>query len=69
MFQWIESELLDLVSGSDMPAVGTVGYPRVTKGTAQALLARMYLKIKKRRKRHYERISESIENSAGREEL
>mgnify|MGYP000523746067 CR=1 FL=1 len=43
MFQWIESELLDLVSGSDMPAVGTVGYPRVTKGTAQALLARMYL--------------------------
>lgn len=43
LFQWIESELLDLVSGSDMPAVGTVGYPRVTKGTAQALLARMYL--------------------------
>ena len=38
LFQWIESELLDLVSGSDMPAVGTVGYPRVTKGTAQALL-------------------------------
>lgn len=34
-----------------------------------AMLARMYLKIKKRRKRHYERISESIKNSAGREEL
>ena len=41
--QWIETELLDLINGSDMPAVGSVPYPRATKGAAQALLARLYL--------------------------
>lgn len=44
-------------------------YDKTLSQPLAAMLARMYLKIKKRRKRHYERISESIENSAGREEL
>ena len=44
LFEWIESELKELASAeSDMPAVGAVAYPRVTKGAAEALLARMYL--------------------------
>lgn len=42
--QWIESELLELSSDeSAMPAVGSVPYPRATKGAAKALLARLYL--------------------------
>jgi hypothetical protein len=43
LFEWIESELNDLISGSDLPGVGEVAYPRATKGSAEALLARMYL--------------------------
>lgn len=43
LFEWIEGELNDLLEGSELPAVGEVPYPRVTKGAAQATLARMYL--------------------------
>lgn len=44
LFDWLETELLDLVSdGSAMPAKGAVAYPRPTKDAAKALLARMYL--------------------------
>ena len=41
---WIAGELEDLAGdNSDMPEVGSVPYPRATKGAAQALLARLYL--------------------------
>jgi SusD family. len=43
LFEWIEAECLDLLNGSDMPAKGAVPYPRPTKGSVAALLARMYL--------------------------
>ncbi|MDR0895279.1 MAG: RagB/SusD family nutrient uptake outer membrane protein [Prevotellaceae bacterium] len=43
LFEWIEGELKDLLAGSDLADAGGVPYPRVTKGSAQALLARMYL--------------------------
>lgn len=43
LFEWIESELKDLLAGTDLAVVGAVAYPRITKGTAQATLARMYL--------------------------
>ena len=43
LFTWIENECNELLSGSDMPAKGEVAYPRPTKGSVQALLARMYL--------------------------
>ena len=43
LFEWLEAELKELVASEDMPNVGEVSYPRVTKGAAQALLARMYL--------------------------
>ena len=44
LFEWLETELLDLVSdASAMPAKGAVAYPRPTKDAAKALLARMYL--------------------------
>lgn len=44
LFDWLETELLDLVSdASAMPAKGAVAYPRPTKDAAKALLARMYL--------------------------
>lgn len=43
LFEWIESELKDLLANDDMPEIGEVSYPRVNKGAAQALLARMYL--------------------------
>ncbi len=43
LFTWIETECNDLLSGNDMPAKGAVPYPRPTKGSVQALLARMYL--------------------------
>lgn len=44
LFEWIEGELKSLAANdSDMPSVGSVPYPRATKGSAQALLARMYL--------------------------
>lgn len=44
LFKWLETELLDLGSdNSAMPAVGSVPYPRPTKGSVWALLSRMYL--------------------------
>ena len=43
LFRWIETECNELLTGSDMPAKGAVPYPRPTKGSVQALLARMYL--------------------------
>ncbi|MBO4986030.1 MAG: RagB/SusD family nutrient uptake outer membrane protein [Bacteroides sp.] len=43
LFEWLEAELKELLASEDMPGVGEVSYPRVTKGAAQALLARMYL--------------------------
>ena len=44
LFKWIENECLDLLAaGSAMPAKGEVNYPRPTRGSVQALLARMYL--------------------------
>lgn len=44
LFNWLETELLDLGSdNSAMPAVGSVPYPRPTKGSVWALLSRMYL--------------------------
>ena len=44
LFNWLETELLDLASdNSAMPAVGSVPYPRPTKGSVWALLSRMYL--------------------------
>ncbi|HIZ27482.1 RagB/SusD family nutrient uptake outer membrane protein [Barnesiella viscericola] len=44
LFAWIESELKALADpNSAMPNVGEVPYPRATKGSAQALLARLYL--------------------------
>ena len=42
LYTWIENECNDLLSGA-MPAKGAVPYPRPTKGSVQALLARMYL--------------------------
>jgi hypothetical protein len=43
LFEWIEGELKDLIAGNGLAEAGAVAYPRVTKGSAQALLARMYL--------------------------
>lgn len=43
LFDWIETECTELLAGNDMPAKGAVPYPRPTKGSVQALLARMYL--------------------------
>ncbi len=42
VFDFVESELKDLTSGSDMPAAGS-NYPRVDKGSAWGLLSRLYL--------------------------
>lgn len=42
LYNWIESECLDILDG-DMPEKGEVPYPRPTKGSVEALLARMYL--------------------------
>ena len=42
IFDFIESELKDLVASSDMPAAGS-NYPRVDKGSAWGLLSRLYL--------------------------
>ncbi len=42
LFEWVESELKDIMNGEEkLPETNT--YPRVSKGAAQALLARMYL--------------------------
>lgn len=44
LFNWLEEELLYLASDeSAMPEKGAVPYPRPTKGSAWALLSRMYL--------------------------
>ncbi|MDD2290260.1 MAG: RagB/SusD family nutrient uptake outer membrane protein [Bacteroidales bacterium] len=43
LYTWLEDELLDLANSADMPAKGDVPYPRATKGSAWAVLARMYL--------------------------
>ncbi len=43
LYNWIESELVELTTNSDMPDYGEVAYPRATKGAVWALLARMYL--------------------------
>ena len=44
LYKWIEEECLDLVSAnSAMPNYGTVPYPRPTKGSVYAILARLYL--------------------------
>lgn len=42
LFEYIEQELLELVEDEYLPAT-PVAYPRVSKGTAWAILARMYL--------------------------
>lgn len=43
LYDWIESELLDLAESSDMPEKGAVPYPRATKGAVWAVLSRLYL--------------------------
>ena len=43
LYTWLVDELNDLLADSDMPAKGTVPYPRPTKGSVQALLAEIYL--------------------------
>ncbi len=44
LYAWIETELLDLASdASKLPNKSEVVYPRVNKGAALAILARMYL--------------------------
>ena len=42
LFNWLESELKDLIDGEEKLAE-QVDYPRVSQGAAKALLARMYL--------------------------
>ena len=42
LFNWIESELKDILNGEEQLSA-SVAYPRVAKGAAQGLLARMYL--------------------------
>lgn len=42
LYQWIETECKDLLDG-DMPAYGSVPYPRPTKGSVEAVLVRLYL--------------------------
>ena len=42
MFAWIENELLELIEDENLPAQRVV-YPRLSKGAAYAVLARMYL--------------------------
>ena len=41
--KWLIGELTELAESDDMPAVGTVPYPRATKGAVSALLAEIYL--------------------------
>jgi len=43
LYQWLDTELNDLLNGDDMPDYGEVPYPRPTKGSVAGLLARMYL--------------------------
>lgn len=42
LFEWIEKELLEVIEDENLPAV-RVEYPRLSKGAAYAVLARMYL--------------------------
>ena len=42
LFDWLEKELNDLLTGTEQLA-STADYPRVSKGAAQALLARLFL--------------------------
>ena len=42
LFEWIESELLALTEDDNLPA-RPISYPRLSKGAAWAVLARMYL--------------------------
>lgn len=42
IFSYVESELLDLVNGDEMPAARS-NYPRADKGSAWGLLSRLYL--------------------------
>ncbi|HHV41226.1 MAG TPA: RagB/SusD family nutrient uptake outer membrane protein [Bacteroidales bacterium] len=43
LYDWLETELLELANSGEMPAKGQVPYPRATKGSVWAVLARMYL--------------------------
>jgi hypothetical protein len=43
LYDWLEAELLELANSPDMPSKGQVPYPRATKGSVWAVLARMYL--------------------------
>ena len=46
LFEWIESELKAIIAGEDGEELadhGAIEYPRADKGSAQAVLARMYL--------------------------
>ncbi|MCH5334862.1 MAG: RagB/SusD family nutrient uptake outer membrane protein [Alistipes sp.] len=42
LFNWLENELLELTADENLPAV-RVQYPRLSKGAAWAMLARLYL--------------------------
>lgn len=42
LFEWLEGELLELTQDADLPAK-PVEYPRLSKGAAWAMLARLYL--------------------------
>ena len=42
MFQWVENELLELVADENLPTIRKE-YPRLSKGAAYAILARLYL--------------------------
>lgn len=42
LFAWLENELLELIDDANLPAQ-RVAYPRLSKGAAYAILARLYL--------------------------
>ena len=43
LFNWLETELKDLIDGSDLAAPRANGYARADKGVAKFLLAKLYL--------------------------
>ena len=43
LYAWLETELLDLINGSDLAAPRANGYSRADKGVAKFLLAKLYL--------------------------
>jgi hypothetical protein len=43
LYAWLETELLDLINGSDLAAPRGNGYSRADKGVAKFLLAKLYL--------------------------